>query len=159
VLAIDRRDPAAYQRIKQRTGWKKYSNRGAAWPPILEHYMRALDLRIAGRDDEALANLRDAVRHPPLSWTMEPLDDALAETCYELGRWDEARMEFERLARLRPWVARHHYRLAQLAERRSDEATAIAGYRRFADLWRDADPDVPEVIAARARLAKSTGAR
>jgi DNA-binding winged helix-turn-helix (wHTH) protein/tetratricopeptide (TPR) repeat protein/TolB-like protein len=155
VIAIDRRDAASYRRIRERTRWDKYSSRGTPWPRILENYMRALDLRIEGRHDEALARLRDAVRHPPLGWAMESLADCLAEACFELGRWDEARLEYERLARVSPWIARYHYRLAQLADRRGDEATAVVEYQRFVDLWRNADADLPEVIAARARLTES----
>jgi tetratricopeptide (TPR) repeat protein len=153
VFAIDRRDAASYRRIKERTRWDKYSSRGTPWPPILENYMSALDLRIEGRHDEALARLRDAVRHPPIGWAIESLADCLAEAYFELGRWDEARVEYERLARASPWIARYHYRLAQLADRRRDETTAVVEYQRFADLWRNADGDLPEVIAARARLA------
>jgi tetratricopeptide (TPR) repeat protein len=151
-LAVDRRDPVAYRRIKAQSAWEKYSNRGTPWPPILVRYMTALDLRIAGRHDEALAQLRDAVAHAPLGWAIDPLEDCLAQAYFDLERWEEARVEFQRLVDQRPWVARYYYRLGQLADRRGDHPTATALYRQFLTRWPQADADLPEVIAARGRI-------
>lgn len=44
---------------------------------------------------------------------------------------------------------------AQIAEQKSDTATAIRGWRNFIGLWQDADPELqPRVAAARAALAR-----
>jgi eukaryotic-like serine/threonine-protein kinase len=48
-------------------------------------------------------------------------------------------------------------RLAQLYEARGDRAAAARHYLRFADLWKDADPDLqPRVREARRRAAELT---
>lgn len=38
-------------------------------------------------------------------------------------------------------------------ERQGKPAQARAAYERFLQIWKDADPDIPEVVAAKARVA------
>ena len=45
------------------------------------------------------------------------------------------------------------FRLAQVYEQLGDTDRARHWYERFLDDWKDADPDIPEVIEARERLA------
>jgi tetratricopeptide (TPR) repeat protein len=47
--------------------------------------------------------------------------------------------------------------LARLEEKLGDRAAAAEGYRRFLELWKDADPGRPEVAEAKARLAALPG--
>ena len=47
--------------------------------------------------------------------------------------------------------------LARLEDRLGRGAAAQAGYRRFLELWKDADPGRPEVAEARARLSALSG--
>jgi hypothetical protein len=46
--------------------------------------------------------------------------------------------------------------LGKIAERQADMAKPIEYYSRFLDLWKNADPGIPEVEGARKRLIISS---
>jgi len=73
-----------------------------------------------------------------------------------LGRVKEAIAEYERVLALNPYLALARYHLGEAYDRLGDTARARAEYERFPRIWRDADPDVPELVAAKARLTAST---
>jgi tetratricopeptide (TPR) repeat protein len=47
--------------------------------------------------------------------------------------------------------------LGKIYEKKGDTQLAIQNYEKFLDLWKDADPDLPDLIEAKARLAKLKG--
>jgi cytochrome c-type biogenesis protein CcmH/NrfG len=47
--------------------------------------------------------------------------------------------------------------LGKIAEQQGDKARASQNYRKFLDLWKDADPGLPEVADAKQRLAGLAG--
>jgi tetratricopeptide (TPR) repeat protein len=90
--------------------------------------------------------------------------DALARAHFDSGDVDKARREYERITlqtfgRLAygDLYARAFYRLGRIAERKGDQGEARQRYRRFLDLWKDADAGLAEVEDARLRLAALGG--
>ena len=53
-----------------------------------------------------------------------------------------------------PWGALARLGLARAYAMQGDAAKAKAAYQDFLTLWKDADPDIPILIAARAEYAK-----
>lgn len=154
LFAIDRGDLASYRRIKEAsTAEDTFSNRGAPWPPILQHYWASLDMRATRRTEQAIGELREAVRHPAVDWNVWPLEDCLGDALFTLKRLDEARAEYQRLASAQPWSAWYHYRLAQIAEHDGDAAAAGREFQQFLQLWPKADRDALPVTTARGRIS------
>jgi tetratricopeptide (TPR) repeat protein len=82
-------------------------------------------------------------------------EDCTANAHLELGRFDEAIAEYERILKLNPNYPLVHYHLGQAYERKSDRDQAHAEYQRFLRVWRDADADIPEVGHTRKVLSES----
>jgi eukaryotic-like serine/threonine-protein kinase len=90
--------------------------------------------------------------------------NSLARSLFESGDLDKARQEFEKITlqttgRLGhgDLYARAFYMLGKIAEQQGDKPRASQNYRKFLDLWKDADPGLPEVADAKKRLAGLTG--
>jgi serine/threonine protein kinase/Tfp pilus assembly protein PilF len=86
--------------------------------------------------------------------------NALA-TAYYQGKFTEnAYTEFEQTTSLTTGRARYgdlyaksFYMLGKIAEQQGDKTKAIEYFSKFLDLWKDADPGLPEVEDAKKRLA------
>jgi len=85
--------------------------------------------------------------------------DSLALAYYRADNLEKARTEYEAITmlttgRLRygDFYAKSFYMLGKIAEQQGDKGRAVENYRKFLDLWKDADPSQPEVEDARKRL-------
>ena len=90
--------------------------------------------------------------------------EPLAGAYFEKGDLDAARSVHEKILALTTGrfdggdvYARSFYMLGIIAEKKGDKTVAIERYSKFLDLWKDADPGIPEVEDARKRLAGLKG--
>jgi tetratricopeptide (TPR) repeat protein len=146
-------------------------NRPPGVQPLLR-YMKFLVL--SGRGDEKAASLEAEkprpyqVLSPGLEFNLPQLAgqnipfamDAIARALAARGRLDEALEEYRLLMTVGPETNLrslinpvYHLRVAEIYEKKGVKAKAIEHYRRFLELWKDADPGSPEVEEAGKRLA------
>ena len=110
------------------------------------------DMKTATQPSEALDAFKEALRHTPLIWNIDSYEDCLGLAYLKLNQIDQAIAEFERILRLNPNYPLAHYHLAQAYERNGQTEKARELFERFLQVWKDADPDVPEIVTARNRL-------
>ena len=88
----------------------------------------------------------------------------MALSYFEKGDLDAARSVYEKILAL-TWgriygggtYAQGFYMLGRIAEQKGDKIAAIERYSKFLDIWKDADPGIPEVEDAKKRLAGLKG--
>ena len=76
------------------------------------------------------------------------------------GQLEKAITEYEKLITFDPKSKdrrmippKYHYRLARLYQEKGRSEQAIKEYKKFLELWEDADNDLPELKEAKKRLA------
>jgi DNA-binding SARP family transcriptional activator len=127
---------------------------------ILALTLRAEVARSAGKPAEAIALLESAPAEGGMASVLgsRAYDRFLrAELLRELGRHDEAfrwyATQGQTIVPELIYLAPAELRQAQIHERRGDRARAAGHYRRFIELWHDADAELQPVVAdARRRL-------
>jgi eukaryotic-like serine/threonine-protein kinase len=112
-------------------------------------YLRGVVALASGKSEEALVEFQRALKQPEPVGFLDWFEDCLAAAYLRLGRLDEAVAEYERVLSRNPNAALARYHLAEACSRKGDMARARAEYRRFLDIWKDADSDQPELRAAR----------
>jgi tetratricopeptide (TPR) repeat protein len=120
-----------------------------------------------GRVDEAIAFMRagPTTEKPPmldfdlLMHNMPFNRDLIARAYLAKGNLEEAAAEYERLIEFDPASSdrrlrnpRYRYRLAKVYEEMGRRDDAIVQYERFLEIWKHADPDMPEYVDAKKRL-------
>jgi tetratricopeptide (TPR) repeat protein/TolB-like protein/predicted Ser/Thr protein kinase len=128
---------------------------------LYDHLMGAVEL---ARDNtpKALEYLERAVQSLPYGPFEKDamLIDTLAEAYFRAGDLKRAREQYEKIMSLTTGrfsygdlYARSFYHLGQIDEKIGDKAKARENYRKFLDLWKNADPGLPGVEDAKKRLA------
>src|SRR5262249_798564 len=115
-------------------------------------YLRGYVLLKQGQRDAAIETFKVAIRESPPLYILDAREDSLADAYLEIGQDDDAIAEYNRILKLNPNYPLVHYKLGQIYDRRHEAELALREYETFLRLWSDADPDIPEIIAARKRM-------
>jgi tetratricopeptide (TPR) repeat protein len=141
-----------------RVGASKDPEQAAMWS-LQEKEVQALALQARGKTEEALTLLREAVeleeRMPPPSGPPVPLKPAhelYGEVLLEAGRAEEASRQFEASLLRTPNRAASLLGAARSAVRMGDREAARRRYAALAEVWRQADADLPALAEIRAYL-------
>ena len=102
----------------------------------------------------AIEDSIDSLSQPP--YPIIPAHELYGSMLMDMGRPAEARKHFEETLRRTPGRPKAIVGIAQAAEAMGDTATARAQYTRLIEMWKSADPDRPELQAAR-RFLQSAG--
>jgi tetratricopeptide (TPR) repeat protein len=100
----------------------------------------------------AIEDSIDDLSQPP--YPVIPARELFGTLLIELNRPADAREQFLQTLKRTPGRPKAIYGLAQAAQATSDNATARQRYQEFLRIWKDADPDRPEVATAKQFLAK-----
>jgi len=118
-----------------------------------------------GNYSKAIDYFNDALFLEPYGPLSKRADfiNSLAQAYKKAGNSEKAIEEFERIISLTTGrerygdiYAKSFYMLGKIYEEQGDTARAKEHYEKFLDLWKDADPGLPEVDDARTRLSKLT---
>jgi hypothetical protein len=102
---------------------------------------------------EVQRNLR--AEQGPDAWTQALFRlEAIARASRDTGDWSLAEYTARQMLEHDPAYAGTHYALALVAEQRGDKATALQEFALAEKYWHKADADLPELLQARARLAR-----
>jgi len=153
ALALTRRDTGAVARLGASLFspalYDFHKERGAL--RLLE-YQRGVFMLRQGRAEESLDHFGAALRQVGVEWNIDSFEDSLANAYLELGRFDEAITDYQRILRLNPNYPLAHYHLAQTYEQQGQPEQAQNEYKEFLRIWSNADTDIPEIVLANARL-------
>ena len=95
----------------------------------------------------AIEDAIDSLSQPP--YPIIPAHELYGSMLMEMGRPAEARKHFDESLRRTPGRPKAIAGIARAAEAMGDTITARAQSTRLIDMWKSADPDRPELLAAR----------
>lgn len=149
VTALAKGDLTAAEKLKQTLEKVPLRDRGTRGNLRELAYFQGLFELNNKQGPEAIERFKEAlVQRAPL-WNFDAYEDCLANAYLSLSRFDEAITEYNRILRLNPDYPLAHYHLAQIYERRQQTDRARAEYEHFLQVWKSADVDLEEVVAAK----------
>jgi tetratricopeptide (TPR) repeat protein len=128
---------------------------------LYDHLMGAVEME-RNNMPRALEYLEKAVQSLPYGAYQKDASfiDTLAEAYMKAGDLTKAREQYEKITALTTGrlshgdiYARSFYHLGRIDEKLGDKAKARENYTKFLDLWKNADPGLPEPADAKKRLA------
>ena len=147
--------------------WEKYLAQNGIEGPYrkkLRNALYTIEARIAlenGDYAQAISHMEEAKKlYPGINLIPADLIDILGRAYYESGNLKSARDQFEWISRMTynrkehgDIYAKSYYMLGKIYEELGNERKAMENYEKFLDLWKNADPGLPEIEDARIRLA------
>jgi tetratricopeptide (TPR) repeat protein len=117
---------------------------------------------IIGESIKELAPPRYYFNPDRLTFYNLPLDkDILARAYIKKGNINKAIAEYERLIHFNPDskdrrlpYPKYHYYVARLYQQQGQKNRAIEHLKRFLEIWKNADEDIPELIDAQKRYTE-----
>ena len=122
----------------------------------------AIAAHAAKDDDGAVRKMKEAIAiedsifalsQPP--YPAIPANEILGTMLLEMNRPYDASVYFAETLKRTPGRPKAIYGLARAAQAMGDKATAKRRYEEFLALWKNADPDRPELIIAKEYMAKN----
>jgi len=153
LLALARNDLPKAAKLKEELEKTPANDRGIR-PSLRPFYLcRGMLALRSNASDEAIEDFKLSIGHRPQIWNLDASEDCLAKAYLELKRFDEAIAEYHRIQKLNPNYPLLHYYLGQAYAGKGQPEQARAEYEQFLQIWKDADPDLPQVVTARKSLA------
>jgi tetratricopeptide (TPR) repeat protein len=134
----------------------------------VEHDVLKSEILIAEGSPEEAIKVFKSIAYPPIPGmriddigpdNLPFIRDTLARAYLKNGDVDAAIAEYEKMIVFDPKGhdrllihPKYRYLLAKLYEEKGEVAKAIEQYEAFLELWKDADPDLPELVDAKKRL-------
>jgi len=148
LLALERGDEPRISALKEQYLSKIDMGRGRRRDARICYFLEGFEAFKKGQTEDAIRTFKEVLHTSPQTWYIDSFEDCLANAYLELGRFDEAIVEYKRILRLNPNYPFVHYQLAQAFERKGVEDRARNEYKLFLQVWKSADADMPEIKTA-----------
>ena len=147
LIALARNDLQTAENLKE--NFSRLPNSAAESKQFA--YFEGYYAQKTGRHEAAFAQFKRVTNEPPFIWNNDgiPTMDCLGNAFLQAGRFDEAIAEYERILQMNAYYPLARFHLAQAFERKGQIEKARENYRLFLETWKDADADIPEIIAAK----------
>jgi tetratricopeptide (TPR) repeat protein len=147
--------------------WIKYLAQNGIEGPYrkkLRNALYTIEASIAlenGDYAQAISHIEEAKKlYPGINLISADLIDILGRAYYESGSLKLARDQYEWISRMTynrkeygDIYAKSFYMLGKIFEDLGNKRKAMGNYEKFLDLWKNADPGLPEIDATRTRIA------
>jgi tetratricopeptide (TPR) repeat protein/DNA-binding winged helix-turn-helix (wHTH) protein len=128
------------------------SGRGARRSRRFETALLGFAALRSGQTDRALKLMKDALQELPEYYMHTESEECLADAYLSLNRLDEAVAEYRRVLGLHSNLATARYGLGVALGKKGDPSGARVEFRRFLEIWKDADRELPQYLDALRRV-------